>query len=315
MDCIPTITVLMCVYNDALFLPEAVESILAQTFTNFDFIIINDGSTDRSPEILQNYAKQDPRIILISRENHGLTKSLNFGTSLAKGEFLARMDADDIALPDRFQKQLTFLKDHPSYVAVGSKVMQIDSDGAKLSAKRCPSTHEDIDRRLLLGDGSAMVHPTIMVRLRAIHNIGGYNEEYRTAQDLDLFLRLAEVGNLFNLPDVLLHYRNHTNSVGRTQYRNGFNIKNRIMRAAAHRRSININIDAICNPLKQLGTNYDWNLCYFRLACRGGHYRTAMKHLRRSIDHYGLNWYQVKMIKHCIGFSLNRRLNKPDNRQ
>src|ERR1700726_1508117 len=119
----PTISVLMPVYNAERYVAEAVESILSQTFADFEFIIIDDGSKDRSLAILEEYAARDPRIRLVSRPNTGIVKALNQGLALASGELVARMDADDIAMPERLAKQRDYLADHPECVMVGSRVL------------------------------------------------------------------------------------------------------------------------------------------------------------------------------------------------
>src|SRR5438067_12011849 len=116
----PAISVIMSVYNAEAFLEAAVQSVLMQSFSDFEFIIIDDGSTDRSNQILQDYARKDNRVRLISRPNKGLTASLNEGLKLARGEFIARMDADDVAAPDRFKIQVEYLRDHPEVSVRGS---------------------------------------------------------------------------------------------------------------------------------------------------------------------------------------------------
>ena len=123
----PVISILMSVYNGEKYLHAAVDSILKQTFKDFEFIIINDGSIDRSREILESY--QDERIVLIHQENKGLTRALNKGLSLAKGEFIARMDADDSCKPERLEKQVAFLRENPGIVLLGSNCFNIDGDG------------------------------------------------------------------------------------------------------------------------------------------------------------------------------------------
>src|SRR5213082_3006291 len=128
----PVVSVLMPVYNAQRYLPAAVESILGQTFRDFEFIIIDDGSTDRSGEILRKFAAEDPRIKLISRPNTGYVVALNEALSCASGEFVARMDADDISLPTRFERQVAYLREHTDCVLVGTNVITMDSDGAMI---------------------------------------------------------------------------------------------------------------------------------------------------------------------------------------
>src|SRR5687768_11090116 len=135
---VPTISVVMSVYNAGRFLRPAVDSILAQTFSDFEFIIIDDGSTDRSPDVLREYAARDGRIRLTVRPNRGLTRTLNEAIKQARGEFVARMDCDDVALPDRFEKQLAYLRADPTIVCVGGYFELIDGKGRLLTRLRPP---------------------------------------------------------------------------------------------------------------------------------------------------------------------------------
>lgn len=215
----PLVSVIMTVYNAEKYLVQAVESILAQTFKDFEFIIINDGSTDRSESILQEFQRQDRRIKVTSRDNVGLTASLNEGLGYARGRYIARMDADDVALPERFAKQVEFLEERSDYVAVGSRVMLIDPEGLPLCSFARETNHEEIDRNHITADcsGSQIVHPAAMLRRDALQKVGGYREGMEPAEDLDLFLRLAEIGRIANLPEILLQYRMQSNSIGHTR--------------------------------------------------------------------------------------------------
>src|SRR5436305_9543595 len=130
MDDRPQVSVLMPVYNAIRYIGVAVDSVLSQTFSDFEFIIVDDGSTDGSAEILREYAGRDPRIRLISRPNTGLGFALNEALAVARAPFIARMDADDECLPERFEKQIQYLRNHPECVLLGSRVLWIDSDGA-----------------------------------------------------------------------------------------------------------------------------------------------------------------------------------------
>lgn len=236
-DATPVISVVMSVYNGQRYVAEAVESILAQTFIDFEFILIDDGSTDRSKALLESYANRDPRIRLISQANKGLTKTLNEGLGLARGEFIARMDADDVSLPDRFEKQVAFLRANADCVCVGSRVLRVDPYGSPLSESDHKLKHEEIDRQLIEeGLGWAITHPAAMMRRDAAEKVGGYREQFRTSQDLDLWLRLAEVGRLANLPEVLLKYRYHPDSVGFTKFEEQRRVKSIILQDAYTRR-------------------------------------------------------------------------------
>src|SRR5512135_1833139 len=141
----PLISVCMPVYNAERYIARAVESILGQTFGDFEFLILDDGSTDGSLEILRRYANHDPRIRLTSRPNKGLPPSLNELVDQARGEFIARMDADDVALPERFARQVEYLRAHPDCVLVGSRVQLVDPEGDPLCDWCTMQEHEAID--------------------------------------------------------------------------------------------------------------------------------------------------------------------------
>src|SRR5258707_867025 len=212
----PTISVIMPVYNSERYVEQAVESILRQTFADFEFLITDDGSTDSSLAQLRRYAARDARIRLTSRPNTGCVKALIEMVPLARGKYIARMDADDISMPERFERQVQFLEQNPECVAVSSKVLLMDPDGAPMKYAGEKQTHEEIDSAHLRGEGGAMSHPAVMIRSDAMRAIGGYR--LRRDEDLDLFLRLAECGRVANLPDALLHYRVHLNSEGSLHY-------------------------------------------------------------------------------------------------
>jgi len=214
---LPQISVIMSVYNGSRYLNESIASILSQTFTDWEFIIINDGSTDNSESIVQGWQNRDERIKLISRGHKGLTISLNEGLSYAQGEYIARMDADDIALPDRFAKQVAFLDENPDHVAVGCRMLVIDPEGMPIFTCSRLTTHEEIDAAYMAGQAGIIGHPAVMIRRRVLQRIGGYREQFTYAQDRDLFLRLAEVGKLANLPDTLMKFRLNAKSMGHTQ--------------------------------------------------------------------------------------------------
>jgi glycosyltransferase involved in cell wall biosynthesis len=212
----PAISVLMSVFNGEKYLAECVESILAQSFKDFEFLIIDDGSRDGSVEILRKYEQQDPRIKLTVRPNKGLTRTLNELFAQSHGRFLARMDCDDVAMPERFEKQIAALEADPSLVCVGGCFQLIDADGRPLTTLKPPADDAEIQRHALAGHGS-ICHPTAMIRREALEKINGYCEDFRTAQDLDLWLRLGEVGKLGNVQSAVLRFRMHEGSVSETR--------------------------------------------------------------------------------------------------
>jgi glycosyltransferase involved in cell wall biosynthesis len=231
----------MSVYNGEKYAPEAVESILAQTFRDFELIVIDDGSTDGTKALLEGFAQRDTRVRLISRPNKGLTKTLNEGLGVARGEFVARMDADDVSLPTRFEKQIEFLRANPDCVCVGARVLRVDPYGSPLSESDHKLTHEEIDAQLIeQGLGWAITHPVAMMRRDAVQQVGGYRLQWQHSEDLDLFLRLAEIGQLHNLPEYLLRYRMHYESANHLRHEEQRTIKQKLMEEAYARRGMQI---------------------------------------------------------------------------
>jgi glycosyltransferase involved in cell wall biosynthesis len=207
----PIISVLLPVYNGDPYVREAIESTLTQSFSDFELLIINDGSTDRSLSILREYEVEDRRIRIISRENRGLVTSLNDLLSEARGRYIARMDQDDVCLPQRFQRQLEFLDARLDYAAVGGWILQMNERGLPIGVIRSPCGHDEIDQANLRGHCSIW-HPTAMIRKDSMLAVGGYRGQFGSAADLDLWLRMAEVGKIANIPEVVLRYRLHPSS-------------------------------------------------------------------------------------------------------
>lgn len=212
MPSIPSVSVLMPVFNAEDYVETALLSILRQSFNDFECIIINDGSTDGSADILDRIACADSRVRLIHRSNQGLSHCLNQALSMARAPLLARMDADDESVPGRFNLQKAFLEAHPEVVAVSGQWIRVDPVGRILSEdKYLPITHDTIVGELLKGFG-VMPHPGVMMRADAVRRVGGYRVELEPAEDLDLWLRLAESGQLANLGEHILRYRLHSGS-------------------------------------------------------------------------------------------------------
>ncbi|WP_372922633.1 glycosyltransferase [Roseovarius sp.] len=211
-DHFPRVSVIMSVYNAEPYLAEAIESILSQTFADLEFLIHDDGSTDGSPAILRHYVERDDRIVVSAGANEGLAAALNRLIEAARGDLLARMDADDVCLPDRFSKQVEYLDRNQDCVVVGGCVTTTDGHGRSIARLMVPSDHMSIDTNNLRGIVSVS-HPTVMMRREAVIRCGGYYPTFKSSQDLDLWLRMAEIGRLANLPDVVLKYRIHDSSI------------------------------------------------------------------------------------------------------
>lgn len=201
----PVVSVIMPVYNSADFIKEAIESILNQTFSDFEMIVIDDCSTDNSAEIICSI--QDERLVFLKNDvNLGVAKTLNRGIEVAKGKYIARMDADDVSLPDRFDKQVSFFEAHPDYILCGGFAVTYDGESQFVY----PSVDNYL-RPLLLFQ-NVFVHPNVMFRADALKKLK-YDEGFNFCEDYDLWFRCSRMGKIMVLPHILLRYRVHAGSV------------------------------------------------------------------------------------------------------
>ncbi|BBV45270.1 glycosyltransferase family 2 protein [Citrobacter portucalensis] len=210
------VSVIMPVYNSEKFLSEAITSILSQSYKNIEFIIINDGSTDSSDLIIKGFL-EDKRIHYISRSNKGLVYSLNEGLDIAKGMYIARMDADDISHPQRIEKQVKFMlkNDRVAVVGCSSHIINFES---KIIGQRNPPTSTFLNKALLLF-GPTLSHPTVMFNRYIIGNDLYYCDDFKHAEDFELWLRLSNKYNIENLSEKLLSYRINESGVSQSNYR------------------------------------------------------------------------------------------------
>ncbi len=202
----------MAVYNGQEYIGDALDSILKQSFRDFEFIVVNDGSLDGTARILQRYAQLDERLLVLHQENHGVIAALNRGCRLARGTYIARMDADDVSVPGRFEMQVDFLDRHPTVAVVGGAIRFINTTGDVIGERRYPLEDRQI-KKALRENNCCLMHPAIMMRKNAFDTTGGYRSSFVHAEDNDLFLRLADRGEMANLSDVLLYYRLHARQV------------------------------------------------------------------------------------------------------
>ena len=201
---VPSVSVLMTIYNAEPYLKEAIDSILTQKFADWELIAVNDGSTDQSKEILSTY--DDPRVrVFTLPENTGRTPALRYAFEQARGEYIAVLDADDVALPERLARQVEFLDNHPEVVFVGSWAQIIDETGRITSTLEPPVNSEEL--RDCMGWSNPMVHSSIMYRSDAASKVGGYPEEFAYAQDSALMHELAWHGGLAVINDFLCQWR------------------------------------------------------------------------------------------------------------
>ena len=210
----PAISVAMSVYNGERFLAPAIESVLAQTFGDFEFLILDDGSHDGTRAIIERHAAHDARIRPIVRENRGLVASLNQLLEEARAPLVARMDADDICKPERFARQIAFLAGHPDHGVVGSWSEDIDENGQsyQVAAPEHPTTHAGFLEAVENG-WPLLCHPAVMYRRDLVLSVGGYHAAFRHCEDLDLWLRLASVTRLCSIPERLIRYRHYADQV------------------------------------------------------------------------------------------------------
>lgn len=200
----PKISVIMSVHNGMPYLKEATESILNQTYKNFEFIVVDDASDDNSLKYLSSI--KDKRVKIIrNKKNIGLASSLNRALLLAKGDFIARMDADDISKPKRLEIQLHFLNNHPTTDICGLWVSLINEEGNIIGSKKFPKS--DINIKKLLNWRSPIIHPTLMAKKNFFKNLGGYDKDFDMAEDYELLLRAKKNYKMANIPQKLLMWR------------------------------------------------------------------------------------------------------------
>lgn len=277
----PSVSVLLPVYNAEAYLTTALTSILHQTFRDFECIVINDGSTDGSGSILDRLASCDPRVRLVHRKNQGYSRCLNEALGMARAPLLARMDADDESLPSRFASQVKFLDTHPEIVAVSGQWIRIDPKGRILSEEKyLPIDHETIMLELMNGFG-VLPHPGVMMRTDAVRRVGGYRVEFEPAEDLDLWLRLSEFGQLRNLDQHIMRYRLHpgaASSARREEQREA--ARKAVLEAYARRGEA-----APANFVPRLSRTDNQAAVYAEwagMAMASGHYRTAMLYAAKA---------------------------------
>lgn len=208
----PPLTVVIAFHNDRPFIAEAIDSVLGQTYRDFELILVNDGSTDGSRDVVAGY--RDSRIRLLDNpENLRLARSLNRGVAAARGSVIARLDANDVARPDRFEKQMRFLDDHPEFALVGGQAVMIDTRGRRIHRARLSKPVTELGVQWYLLFDSPFIHSAVMFRKSAFDQVGGYDPAFDRAQDFDLWSRMAVEHRMANLRDVLVSLRYDPKSI------------------------------------------------------------------------------------------------------
>ncbi len=212
----PEISIVMACHNGERWLAEAIESVLLQTFQDWELIVVDDGSSDSSGEIIAKFASREQRIVPITKPHTGLADSLNWGISRAHGDWVARLDADDLCEPRRLEVQLSAVNGDPDVVFLGSAQIQVDQDGREVGRYQYPKEHHLLLHGML-SSGRFPPHSSALIRLKSFQQCGGYRTRFHRAQDLDLWLRLSEVGKLKAVPDFLVKHRLHKNQLSHSE--------------------------------------------------------------------------------------------------
>lgn len=211
----PVVSVLMPVRDGERWLRDAIDSVLAQTFSDFELLAIDDGSTDNTPNTLADYRARDPRVIVVRQERLGLAYALNRGLAEAKGSLIARLDADDVALPERLQRQVRYFDKHPDVALLGTWAQVIDDTGQPMRRRLRPLT-DPKSLAATLARTNPFVHSSVMFPAATARDLGGYRPIFEAAEDYDLWLRFSEAGGLATIPEMLILYRRHGGNVTTT---------------------------------------------------------------------------------------------------
>lgn len=238
----PLVSVVMPVFNAERFAHKAIESILNQTLQDFEFIIINDASQDKTPAIIRSYIKKDKRIRLINNDhNLKIAHSLNIGISAAKADLIARMDADDVSHhPRRLETQYLFLKKHPKVAIIGTNISVVDKDGKEIWKREYRTGSKDLKKIMFLY--SPFAHPTVMFRKKVFEEFGGYNPQMVPCEDIDFWFRIGTKYDFGNIPRIFLKYTLSTNHASHYNLRDiellGFKIKINAIKKYGYRPSL-----------------------------------------------------------------------------
>jgi GT2 family glycosyltransferase len=220
----PRVTVLVPVRDGERWLRTAIDSVLTQSVSDFELLVVDDGSRDSTPDLLAEYARQDSRVRILQQPAQGVASALNRGIGAARGPFIARLDVDDVALPGRLARQIRFLDEHPEVVLLGSWAVRINENDRSVGYLMPPTRHAAIMRAL--ARDNPFIHSSVMYRTAAVQRLGGYRPSFEAAEDYDLWLRLSEVGKFANLAKPLIRYRHHEKNITqRKELRQAFSVR------------------------------------------------------------------------------------------
>lgn len=288
----PTLSVVMPLYNGEPYLAATLDGILSQSFADFELLIMDDGSTDGSVALAEAYADRDSRITVFRRENRGIPKTVNELFGMMRGQFVTRSDADDISEPGRFAMQVRHLENHSDLVALGGQALYMDEAGRPIFVPRLPLDHVGIDT-MNLGGRTAFVQSSVMMRADAVRKIGGYDVDYPFAQDLEMWLRLAEIGRLENLEEVVLRYRFTTGGISGSSVERQSRLARQACETAWKRRGLEPQpfvTDHWRPNSEDPGSRHDFFLKWGWQAWRAGYADTARHFFGQAIKVNPLSW-------------------------
>ena len=297
----------MPVHNGAVYLECCLRSIREQTWDDVECVVVDDVSDDRTPDVLAAAAQRDSRLRIVRlKDRAGIVGALNAGLDAARGELVARIDCDDLALVHRLALQVAFLDAHPDVVAVGGGIMFIDEDGDELGSPQSVMGHEAIDAYHLTGRGGALCHGASLLRRGTVIGVGAYRPVFSSAEDLDLFLRLAEVGQLANVPEVIqkvrLHARSHSFGTRAEQRR-----QSRLAVVDAHRRRGTAFREASLLFPDPSEDTFGTEEFLTRLALHHDKIRTSLKHACRQVVEQPLRIRSWRTVLGVVRAAIARR--------
>ena len=291
----PTVSVILPVWNGQRFLAEAIASVIGQTFHSFELIVVDDGSTDRTRSIAHEFARKDPRVMVIGLAHAGVGRALNAGIHAAHGRYIARMDADDVSLPSRLHTQVAFLDAHPECVAVGCDFEVTDEDGLPIGALRFPPRHREIAQSLIDGTGRSM--SAVVMRKEAVLAAGGYMDADLPAEDIDLWIRMREIGTLASIPEPLYRYRRHRDTFSVRERKTQLTTLATIVDAARARKGLSPLKRRSVPDGKNVAATYH-NDCA-RFALKAGMRHATIRHARASIGSAPLQLEPYAVLAAC----------------
>ncbi len=286
------------VFNASRYLAEAIDSVLGQSFQEWELVAVDDGSSDDSLSILERYSLVDFRVRVIAMPHAGIVSTRNTAIDAARGKFIAALDNDDAMLPQRLERQVEFLRNYPTIVAVGGGGILVDADGDPLINRVFPTSSEEVESELLAGRNPLM-QSCMMFRRDAMLQAGGYQDGRSFAEDYDLFLRLTEIGGIANLNEVLIRQRQHISRASASHYGDQNRVAIQALRDAYQRRNLRRELPVIEGSWHP-STLRDYHVRCASDAWDGGNTATVRKHARAMIAESGFSLRGIELYSRTL---------------